>query len=293
MSRSFQRLLCGVLSAFLPVLAAAGDTAKVTQAYVDVRLQSPAAPARPAVTGDALPPGTTLRTAAKSRVELQFADGTLIRAGAATQLQGGPGTRELLMAEGTAFVNVPFGLFSLGSRVRCGGVVAVGNGSAFLLEHTPARIVKVNGQSKPVKGFVKAIALRGELRIALASRVGESILLEPGQMLILDPAATFLPATVDVDITRLVATTLLLNPAKWNGRGTDMTDSIKAQAALKKEGTLIETNLSIFGRGTDVMIKPPQSPTPPPAEVTRTRIQDPRKIQTAKPQEPRLTSTPR
>lgn len=293
MSRSFQRLIFGVLSTFLPVLAAAGDTAKVTQAYVDVRLQPAAAEARRASSGDLLPPGATLRTAPKSRVELQFADGTLVRAGAATQLQAGLGTRELIMAEGTAFVNVPFGLFSQGSRVRCGSVVAVGNGSAFLLEHTPARVVKVNGQNKPVKGFVKAIALRGEVRIALANRIGESLLLEPGQMLILDPTATFLPATVDVDITRLVATTLLLNPAKWNGAGTDMTDSIKAQAALKKEGTLIETNLSIFGRGTDVMIKPPTTPTPPPAEVTRTRMQDPRKVQTAKPQEPRLGRAPR
>lgn len=292
MSRSSHRLLCGVLSAFLPLLAAAGDTAKVTQAYVDVRLQPASAESRRASSGDLLPPGASLRTAPKSRVELRFDDGTLVRAGAATQVQAGSGTRELIMPEGTAFVNVPFGPFSQGSRVRCGGVVVVGNGSAFLLEHTPARVVKVNGQSKPVKGFVKAIALRGEVRIALANRLGESILLEPGQMLILDPIATFLPATVDVDITRLVATTLLLNPAKWNGVGTDMTDSIKAQAALKKEGTLIETNLSIFGRGTDVMIKPPTTPTPSGPEVVRDRNNGPRKDPIAKPPQAVRPPTP-
>lgn len=259
MLRSFRRLLPSLL-ALWPVLATAADTAKVTQAYADVRLQTPAAAPRKATAGDALPVGALLRTAAKSRTELKFEDGTVVRAGALTQLQAGPGTRELLMSEGTAFLNAPFRLLGQGARIRCAGIVAVGNGSAFLLEHTPTRKVKANGQEKVQRGFVKAIALKGEVRIALHGRVGESTLLEPGQMMILDPNAPYLPATVDVDITRLVATTQLLDARKWNGAGADFALAIKEQAELKKGGTLIETNLSIFGRGTDVTIKAPTVP---------------------------------
>ncbi|MBS0660312.1 MAG: hypothetical protein JSR82_18990 [Verrucomicrobia bacterium] len=259
------RCLFPALLALGPIAAHAADAARVTQTYADVRLQAPGAAPRPAVTGDTLPSGSVLRTAAKSRTELKFADGTLVRAGALTQLQAGAGTRELLMAEGTAFLHAPFRLLGQGSRIRAAGIVAVGNGSAFLIEHTPTRTQKVNGQAKTARGFVKVIALKGELRVALYGRVGESTLLEPGQMMILDPNAPYLPATVDVDLTRLVATTQLLDPAKWSGVGTDLTAAIREQAALKKGGTLIETNLSIFGRGTDVTIKPPTvAPTPAP-----------------------------
>lgn len=278
------RSVCLSLLALAATTAQASDAAKVTQAYADVRLQPTSGAPRRALPGDTVQPGATLRTALKSRTQLRFADGTLIRAGAATQLQGGSGTRELVLREGTLFVNVPFGFFSQGSRVRCDGVDVIGNGSAFLLEHTPAREVVVNGQKKPVKGYVKAIALRGDLRVALHGRVGESTLLEPGQMIILDPNARFLPQTVDVDISRLIATTLLINPARWNGEGADLAEGIRAQAALKKDGTLIETNLSIFGRGTDVMIKPPTTPTPPSGpDVVKDRNQGPRKDPIAKP----------
>ena len=57
--------------------------------------------------------------------------------------------------------------------------------------------------------------LDGTLRLYLNNRVGESVLLGPGQMLITSPGALQLPQPVDIDITRLIESSIPVNKRFW------------------------------------------------------------------------------
>ncbi|MEO0453373.1 MAG: FecR domain-containing protein [Verrucomicrobiota bacterium] len=60
-------------------------------------------------------------------------------------------------------------------------------------------------------GFTKLIVLEGEMRVFLNTRLGESQLIKPGQMIILNPTARNLPKPVQVKVDRLINSSKLVN----------------------------------------------------------------------------------
>ncbi|MEM6886275.1 MAG: FecR domain-containing protein, partial [Verrucomicrobiota bacterium] len=74
--------------------------------------------------------------------------------------------------------------------------------------------INVGGNNQ--KGFSKMIVLEGKMRVYLNDRLGESMVIEPGQMIILNPNANRLPQPVNVDLNRLTRTSGLINGFKKN-----------------------------------------------------------------------------
>ncbi len=118
---------------------------------------------------------------------------------------------------------------------------------------------------------MKVIVLEGTLRLYLNKRMGESVLVKAGQMLITSPDALQLPESVDIDISEARrhlppgeqsllaerASSAGSNAARGGGAlSMPLIDQeIARQNAQIRNGTLVETNLGITGRGTIVMIK--------------------------------------
>ena len=255
-----------------PLFAAALKEATVTQTYNEVKVVAQSRADRSANSGDRITGDLGLRTGQQSRAELEFQDKTLTRLGANTIFNFENGTRDLQLEQGTMLLQVPKG--AGGAKIRTAAITAAITGTSILLEYTPDYNPPPGSKKKKRKGYVKVIVLEGTLRLYLNNRVGESVLLEAGQMLITSPDTLQLPQAVDIDIARLVESSILVNNRYWLQRrdiaGTRSTralgeggalsmplidDEIARQRALIARGTLVETNLGITGRGTLVMIK--------------------------------------
>src|ERR1700730_10828226 len=83
------------------------NEAKVTQVAEDVQLVDVTSAVRPAAINDSIGQGTEVRTGAKSRAELTFADQTLARLGAETAFKFKGGARNWDMSSGAMLVQVP------------------------------------------------------------------------------------------------------------------------------------------------------------------------------------------
>ncbi len=282
------RLASGALifAAIIPVEwtdAASLKEATVTQAYNVVKVVAPSREDRSAAAGDRITGDQGVRTGQASRAELEFIDRTLTRLGANTIFTFENGTREMQLEQGTMLLQVPKA--AGGAKIRTAAITAAITGTTILLEYSPD-FNPPPGSSKPKrKGHVKVIVLEGTLRLYLNKRMGESVLVKAGQMLITTPDAQQLPESVDVDISKLVDTSLLVNNRYWqngassagsnaNPQGGNLSmplidREIARQRALVANGTLVETNLGITGRGTIVMI---QSNDPQSQINTRTTV---------------------
>ncbi|MFL6584023.1 MAG: FecR domain-containing protein [Chthoniobacterales bacterium] len=219
--------------------------ARVSQVIKDVQLlQSNGAP-RAATTRDVVRQGTAVRTGADSRAELTFTDLTIARMGANTIFSFDEGTRTVDLANGAILLRVPKG--SGGAKVQTAAVTAAITGTTVMVEYHKGT-------------YAKFICLEGTMRVYLKGHLGESVLVAAGQMLIVNPNATRLADPVDVDLDRLVRTSLLLAPPFGPlGSETLMAGSTLDQLGKKTAGTLLDTNLVIFGRGTLVTMVDPAS----------------------------------
>lgn len=222
--------------------------AEVTIAVNDVRLASPAQPERPAQINDVITGQSVLNTGAKSRAELLFDDKTLARIGANASFSFQEGTRNMELKKGTLLLQVPKD--AGGATVKTAAVTAAVTGTTILLEYTP-------GQA------VKAIVLEGTLRLFLPGRPGESILVQPGQMIFMDPKSNQIPDPVDVDLKRLVGSSKLLQMKSPDdgagGEGNNLNfviidHQIDNQQELIQSGAFSETNILIVGEGGEVML---------------------------------------
>ena len=124
--------------------------------------------------------------------------------------------------------------------------------------------------------YVKILVLAGTARVYLGKVVGESVLVNPGQMLITRPGAATLPEAVHFDIAQLRKTSLLM------GRDfAPLASSAAIENEIRKQRSdpdFTPTNLVIYGRGTLVTLVPPQ-PVPaksPKPEKTARRATSPR-----------------
>ena len=216
--------------------------ARVSQVIKDVKLLPAQAAPRPAVVSDEVREGTAVRTGIESRAELTFTDQTLARLGANTIFSFTEGTRNLDLGGGAMLLRVPKN--SGGAKIHTAAVTAAITGTTVLLEYHP-------------NAFIKFIVLEGVARMFRKNRVGESVLVHAGQMLIVNPNGEGLPEPVDVDLERLIKTSLLINgfPPLLS---LDLIDrQIATQRKALSEGDLVNTNLVIFGGGTGVSLLDP------------------------------------
>jgi ferric-dicitrate binding protein FerR (iron transport regulator) len=218
--------------------------AQITQIVKEVSLLSGHAAARAAVINDNIRDGTVVRTGEDSRTELTFSDRTLARLGANTLFSLNEGTRRLDLGGGAMLLRVPKG--AGGATIRTAAVTAAVTGTTVLLEYHP-------------KAYIKLISLEGTVRMYLKGRLGESVLINPGQMLIVKPDAKRLPNPVDVDLKRLLETSELINKFRPLGSEALIAEEIRRQDEQKADGSLIDANLVIYSQGALVTLTDPTS----------------------------------
>src|SRR5262249_7957504 len=138
------------------------------------------------------------------------------------------------------------------------GVIAVASTGA-------TGIIERHGQS-----YVKVLVLEGIVRCYLTNRLGESLLLQPGQILITRPDVTSLPEPADFDIAREIKTCLLVREFQPLPSQRRIEAEEQKQLKLIARGTYIPSNLVILGRGTQVTLVNAASTTPSPKPITNT-----------------------
>src|SRR6476660_2581103 len=259
-----------ILGSAVSVPAAQLKEAQVTQVVKDVKLMPTGAAARPATVNDEVRDGIAVRTGVDSRSELKFTDQTLARLGANTLFSFSEGTRNLNLQDGAMLLRVPKG--AGGAKINSSAVTAAITGTTVMLE-THA-LTKKNKNS-----YYKFIVLEGTARLYLPGRLGESTLMKAGQMIIMRLDSKMIPEPVDVDVQKITQSSLLITGFGPLGSETLIDFEKTKQSEQKKSGQLIETNLVIYGGGTNVVLADPntvdvavaaesnaaQSPTPPPS----------------------------
>ena len=117
--------------------------------------------------------------------------------------------------------------------------------------------------------YVKVLVLEGTVRCYLTNRLGESLLVQPGQILITKPDVTALPEPAHFDIARVMKTCLLVREFQPLLSQRRIESEEQKQVNLMAKGTYIPSNLVIFGRGTLVSVVN-STPTPHPKPQTNT-----------------------
>ncbi|HEX4638577.1 MAG TPA: FecR family protein [Chthoniobacterales bacterium] len=258
--------LFGALLALRSTIAAELKEATVTQIIKEVQLLPTGEAARAAVLRDNVRNGTAVRTGSDSRTELTFTDQTLARLGANTIFSFNEGTRNLDLAGGAMLLHVPKG--SGGAKISTAAVTAAITGTTVIIEFQAGTPVSAQNQKRgfaffkpkphPTRGgYIKFVTLEGIARIYLNNRLGESVLVPAGQMLILTPDAARLPDPVDVDLERLLKTSMLIVDFPPLPSEQLMAAEVQKQRTKKAEGKLRATNLVIYGHGTAVSLKDP------------------------------------
>src|SRR5438067_8887674 len=259
-----------ILGSAVSVPAAQLKEAQCTQVVKYVKLLPTGAAARPATVNDEVRDGIAVRTGVDSRSELKFTDQTLARLGANTLFSFSEGTRNLNLQDGAMLLRVPKG--AGGAKINSSAVTAAITGTTVMVE-THA-LTKKNKNS-----YYKFIVLEGTARLYLPGRVGESTLVKAGQMIIMRADSKMIPEPVDVDIGKITQSSFLVTGFSTPlGSEALIAFEKTKQDEQKNSGQLHETNLAIYGGGTNVVVADPntvdlavtaegnaaQSPTPPP-----------------------------
>ena len=215
-------------------------SAEVTKIINRVSVIDPAKGGHPATVRDVIKDDLGLQTGAKSRSELLFQDNTLTRIGAETFFSFKTGTRDMTLEKGSMLLQVPKGLG--GAKIHTAAVTAAITGTTIMMEYSPGK-------------YLKVLVLEGSLRLSRNGSFGDSVVLHPGQMVIMRPDAKKIPDPIDVDLAEIVKTSTLVNFP-----GGDILPSMSLiQAAISDQakevakGTLVPTNL-VMGHGTKVVL---------------------------------------
>ena len=156
-----------------------------------------------------------------------------------------------------------------GAKINSSAVTAAITGTTVMVE-THA-LTKKNKNS-----YYKFIVLEGTARLYVSRHLGESVLVKAGQMIIMPSDSKMIPEPVDVDIQKITESSLLIMGFGPLGSETLIAFEKTKQNEQKTSGQLYETNLAIFGAGTNVVVTDPnkvdvavseesnaaQSPTP-------------------------------
>src|SRR5437868_226058 len=174
-----------------------------------------------------------------------------------------------------------------GAKINSSAVTAAITGTTVMVE-THA-LTKKNKNS-----YYKFIVLEGTARLYLPGRLGESTLVKAGQMIIMRADSKMIPEPVDVGIGKITQSSLLVTGFSTPlGSEALIAFEKTKQNEQKSSGQLYETNLMIYGGGTNVFLADPntvdvavsaesnaaQSPTPTPT-ATLTPVPTPDKFGT-------------
>src|SRR5713101_757825 len=158
--------------------------AEVTKVINQVSMIDPQHGGRAAAVRDVIKDDLGLETGKKSRSELLFQDNTLTRIGAETFFSFKTGTRDLTLEKGSMLLQVPKGLG--GAKIHTAAVTAAITGTTIMMEYVP-------------KQYIKVLVLEGSLRLSRNGGFGDSLVLNPGKMVIMRPDVKKIPDPVDVD----------------------------------------------------------------------------------------------
>ena len=244
-----KKLLLCVVSIGLAVLPVSGGpltSAEVTKIINQVSVIDPQAGGHAAAVREVIKNDLALQTGGKSRSELLFQDNTLMRIGAETYFSFKTGTRDLTLEKGSMLLQVPKGLG--GATIHTAAVTAAITGTTIMMEYLPGKSIKV-------------LVLEGSLRLSRNGRFGDSVVLRPGKMVIMEPTAKRIPDPVDVDIQTVVKTSTLVNfpgDAKPLPSMPLIQAAIDQQAKQVAQSTLVPTNLVITHGAQMVVASPAQ-----------------------------------
>ena len=248
--------VCGLLICLLlpgPCLNAAQLETRVTQVLKDVKLGQPEAALRRATVGESVRDGDAINTGVTGHIELTLPNQTIARLGAKTNVSFNDEAGTMDLAEGAVLFQIPKGAGRL--KIKSNAIAVTSTGATGIIER--------HGQF-----YVKVLVLEGTVRCYLTNRLGESLLLQPGQILITKPDVTALPEPADFDIAREMKTCLLVRDFPLLPSQRRIESEEQKQQNLIARGTYMPSNLVIFGRGTQVTVVSPPSTTPPPKPVT-------------------------
>jgi len=246
------------------------NQATVTRVVKNVEVIPQGAQPKPASVGEIVGGGADVRTGEESRAQLTFPDQTLARLGENTVFSFERGTRALDLESGAILLQVPKD--AGGATIRSAPVTAAITGTTVMMEYSPGN-----------PGTVKLICLEGTVRISLAGRLGESVLVGPGQMIAVAANARSLPNPSVVDLKRLLKTSRLIKDGELESMGL-IVEAVDNQQQMLEEGKLGEAppstgqqpnnpaniaanslNTQNFRRDTVQQPAAPAPPPPPPA----------------------------
>ena len=232
-------LLTGVL---VPLVAVGRDQPeiRVTAAVKDVQIFSPDGARHAARVNEVLRDGSTVRTGVSSRAEVTFADQCVARLESSTALSFKANGPIIELKEGAILVQA--------SRDASGAKIQIANFAAGIKDTT------VVFESYP--SHYKFLVLAGTGRLYRPAHLGDSILVEPGQLVFGRPDGP-LTDPVDFDIGRYMKTCrFVVDFAPLRSAALIAGESEK-QHQQKTKKNLIDTNLVIFGNGPLVSIVDP------------------------------------
>jgi hypothetical protein len=186
-------VVCALVS-WLPNDVSAEDLqeAKVTQVVQDVKVVPSGAAARPVVVNETVRQGNAVQTGTQSRSELTFRDETITRLGEKTIYNIGGG-RTIELGSGQFLLYVPKN--KGGAKVKMGPVTAAITGTTVLGHVYPS-------------GIIEFTVLEGSACLHL-DRVGQSVQVNGGQMLVYDPVYERLEDPVYVDLQQQLTSPLV------------------------------------------------------------------------------------
>ncbi|MES2595836.1 MAG: FecR domain-containing protein [Verrucomicrobiota bacterium] len=188
----------------------------------------------------ALPPGSSFATKRSSQSQIKLEKG-FVRLGSNSQFQVGKDDQ----------VNLRQGVMMVGSdgTKRRGTVKVTAPGYNFQVQGT-ALIAYQPGS------YIKITVLEGTIRVALQSLLGEFETLEAGQMLVINPADKRLPDPVEVDLNRLVTTSVLTAGGALGPAPTDpfIQASASGQGGDVNDGLVTRTPFSLRGASPEVTV---------------------------------------
>lgn len=213
------------------------NEARVTRVKNHVQIEDSKSAARRASVNDIVREEAVVRTGGGSRGELTFSNETVVRLAAHTALDFNHGTGGLNLREGAVLVQAPKG--ARGATIHAGNVAAAVSGTTVMIEYHP--------------GVYKFLVLEGTGRLYRPGHLGDSILVQAGEMVIGNPSAA-LSEPVDVDIDRFMKTSRFITDFSPLRSEKSIVRESQKQQREKSNKTLVDTNLVIFGGGTQVSV---------------------------------------
>ncbi|MEJ6572335.1 MAG: FecR family protein [Akkermansiaceae bacterium] len=215
------------------------QSAKITTLTNDVRLYQSQKFGRQAKVGDRISGHTSVQTGRRSRTELTFQDKTITRLGANSTFSFRRGSRDINLNRGSILLQVPKS--AGGATIRTATVTAAITGTTLMMEYN-------------VGEWVKLITLEGNVSLTIDGKKSRDGVLEKpkkvkvpaGKMIIMRPDGTIITKPVDIDLKRLLATSILAGnkifaPLPKDAR-RHIAKSVDIQHNLKRKGILLGEN---------------------------------------------------